>query len=316
MDSKIVIHGISGTGTLLSGAALCYCMFKGWFKKPYIVAYLNLAISDFLLSAEVFLNTLTCEPPVSHACEIFYYGLSRLLRNVNLLSILPLVVDRVIAVRFPLKYKNDSHKRINIILIVHCWLLSGIWLLTQYFFVMKPPLRYSQTDQKSLYITLMTEFMIFMMLPSLFNILSFIIVIAYIVNQPVMHHMNVIITVMKALLCVIVFSVSWIPMFVTYITEGYPRFMILHNLNTITDPFIFLIPNEYFKKIITRVRMIVPIDSRTSTKTTRLDMVTGSIVMSNAGASTFPNEFTVSNLRTTTPVEGSKTRKFLLRSIT
>ena len=269
MVSRILSLGISGTGAFLSGIAVCYSINRRRYKNPFEVAYLNLSISDFIFSSRKFLDTLLCEGHVtSQSCIISYFVLARILWNSNLLSILPLVVDRAIAVLYPLKYKTTSHKKINIALIVSCWVLSSVWWLSQYLFVMKPPLSYKKSDKRLKSITWYTEAVIFMILPSVFNCLSFIAIIYHLHKRAVIRRMSMIITILKSLLCTILFTVSWMPIAISALKEGKARLQIFLYINTITDPFIYLMPNRYVKRVIQRCKGLAPtVKSDTSVKT-------------------------------------------------
>ena len=241
-------------GLAMNTCAIIYMCSRKRFKKSYDIVYLNLAITDlaFAISGVLYFLIWDCEDGEDMTCKIWGNFFGQFIQLINQLSLLPLVIDRLQAVIYATEY--NSSKRYRLVLST-CWITATIWILLYYIFASKDDI---EVNKKISPIFHKAEIAVFYILPTIFNIISFVFIFhtlsKYRSNIP-RKRINLIINVAKAFLTTIAFTSSWFPIFVNFHILGNlkPNLYICFYINTLCDPIFYLIPNQIIIKTISKV---------------------------------------------------------------
>ena len=245
---------ICALGTCLNIIAISYNIQRQKFRKPYDVAYLNLGSADLLFSLVglLFYGIFLClksENSLAVHCWIVDILVGQYFQLVDAIAVLPIVFDRLIAVLRPLKYKQNT---VYLWVITFTWTLPALWLTINFCVVYKGRLypKISKAAQSKADVFYSIEATFFYFLPTIFNIICFLLIIRSLMTSR--HKTRVYVNVAKAVLTIVIFCASWIPSIVGRYTINddmehayfYYPFSRFFWLNTVADPFLYLIPTH------------------------------------------------------------------------
>ena len=274
--------GVALTGSALNFIVIIYIFIKRRYKTSFSRAYLNMAIADFLYASSSLLFQLHPGFQVqSHlGCQINIL-LINILTIADLLSIVPITTDRFVAVLLPIRYKQKSHVITMATITMLCWITpmliesaraiyhSRITEDGSFVKIVNNMCQINGRDPLSKKLNTVKHFLA-MPLPLLYSTTSYGIIIHKLSrnNSHQRWHftkaqLNLIICVVKAILTTLIFTASWSPVFlisngiVGYDTQesldiAFQKAEILLLLNTLSDPLIYLVPNDVIIKIIAR----------------------------------------------------------------
>ena len=103
-----------------------------------------------------------------------------------------------------------------------------------------------------------------MIMPLVFNIVSYSLIMRALQRSTDKISLNTKIVVARAFLTSLSFSISWMPFFVIFRILGqanymnYNLIMIFSPVNTVTDPLLFIVPNDIIKTALRRIRVFDP----------------------------------------------------------
>ena len=247
---KIVI---SSCGAALSSCAALFIIMKRLFLKTHRAACLHLFITDFLFaSTGILLTAMKTDKkliPFSKAATL-----------VDLLAIIPVVLDRVIAVKTPLLYGTPRHWKVSFISYALCWVIPGSYTAATE--AIKMPF------SKVLYLDLL----LFMVTPTALSIISFSLVIHTLATTKMTNrNVSQLVTSIKSIVITSFFVISWLVPVVelfgnTTKRRPPPKLGFMYYLNSITDPLFYLVPNSF---IINRINKIIERTSSLATTSTK-----------------------------------------------
>ena len=276
-------NGVALTGSMLNFIVINYILIKRRYKTSFSRAYLNMAIADFLYaSCQLFFQLHPGFRVQSHlGCQINIL-LINILTIADLLSIVPITTDRFVAVLLPIRYKQKSHVITMATITMLCWITPMLIESARAiyhsritddgsFVVIVNNICYVNNGRHPLSKKLNTvKHFLIMPLPLLYSTTSYGIIIHKLSrnNSHQRWHftkaqLNLIICVVKAILTTLIFTASWSLMFlvsndiIAYDTQesrdlAFQKAEILLLLNTLSDPLIYLVPNDVIIKLIAR----------------------------------------------------------------
>ncbi|KAL5263118.1 hypothetical protein ACHWQZ_G008508, partial [Mnemiopsis leidyi] len=207
---------------------------------------------------------------------------------INFLAALPLTSDRLIAVAYPLRYKGNrsSHRTLIVCLITLTWLLPAahgavaiiylsVWSPTNYIY--KPATctcTLSSGPQPFTFLLILLIFptMLFLLLPTLFNLGAYSFIIVKIVRFKVSSNerrrtrqVQTITLAIRAFLIVLLNLLSWLP-FLMMVQVYKDRFGIVEKkvavfflyINCIADPFLYVFSKKLIFNFITWCHTFTP----------------------------------------------------------
>ena len=170
------------------------------------------------------------------------------------------------------RYNRPVHRNILVATIVTVWLFPFFWSAgysyNLYSINNSTLVRYSNASctmvrcksagcrTSNIVLELVT-----MVLPLLFNLVSYSLIMRVLVRTKA-NQLNTHIVVARALLTSLVFSLSWLPFFILFrvinyngdnADQVYNAIMMFSHINTVTDPLLFILPNEVIRALLRKV---------------------------------------------------------------
>ena len=238
-------------------------------KCPNHIAHLNLCIADLLYAVGGIpgVAAVLKDKDIDYDAHTqnFYernavlakviIGVISGLQYTVFLSLTPIVYDRIIAVMKPGFYQTVRHRRLTKLAVVLCWVFGfGFPAIS---LAIYPLMKYHELVYQPSYY-LMIILLIFCFLPFVFTVIGMSVVIALLVKKRP-NNINLIITVVKAILIIFFFTVSWLPWSMNVlvskqvlqnsVSENISKITLLY-VNTITDPLLYLLPNKLIRRVV------------------------------------------------------------------
>ena len=256
MDVKTVT--ITSIGVVVNFAAITTLVLSPQRAPSYQNVYLNLAIADFLFSLRRLIRDVLCWNSREGVCLILRFILDKVMMNINLLCVIPVITDRVMAVLYPTLYCSRCHSNLSRGLIIMCWLLPLGWITIEIIVIRGRIITLEYVQEDKLTVFLVAEAIFFCVIPTLFNITSFIFIIRYLwkSRKSSTRVLSFYITVAKGLLISLLYTLSWLPMVVMFQVHAvnHPQAFHYLYLNTIFNPFLYLIPNRYIESFLLKLK--------------------------------------------------------------
>ena len=273
------------TGVLLNTAAFIYILVKQRHNlTTYTRACLNMVIADLLYAVvgvtAALLPKMEDEGRTTTVKCTIWVLVNNIATISDLLCIVPVTTDRILAVFFPYRYNAKAHKRLILIVILLCWGFASAnesvkTIILTILNGTPTSLRMGlctinmQKDQMSVLKTVtLIKHVVMMPIPLLYNIISYTSIIIKLITPPsssashaaqntsLRVNRNVIICVAKAIITSVIFTISWMPTFLGYHgliqISNLDRYKKISDtflyLNTCSDPLIYIIPNKIILK--------------------------------------------------------------------
>ena len=244
---------VTTVGCFTCTIAFLYILMKKLYCKPSGIVFTNLILAD--------LAFIMYSMPQEYKLYIFYtnnrinylwYPFATLL-FIDMWAIFPITFDRLTAVMQPLSYGHSSHRNKILLWIGICWLFPTLYVVVT---------GAAKFADKRIGFFVATS--IFGFLPLVANVFTFGEVIKYLVRARSSKNSKankrgdgeLMITVTKALLTIILFTCSWLYWFIGKIVlrKGHDSLMdIALYFNCITDPLLYLIPNKVLRRLFTQI---------------------------------------------------------------
>ena len=247
-------------GVSLNTCTLSFILYRRQYHRSYHIACLNITVLDlsYAIMGLTYYVILACTAvTTTTACEVSQYLCNEFFQLVDLTCIVPLVVDRFVAVMQPLRYKTS---RLYLYVMVGLWNLSVFWCIMFFLFALNLKsgnLELVNDDiAKKFY---RAEVFLFCIFPTIFNLSSFALIIHILNKTGVKRRLNLLICQVKVILTTLIFFLSWCPPTITFhLLKGrpYKNLLAFFYLNTLTDPFLYLIPNSLIIKALRRSGLI------------------------------------------------------------
>ena len=237
MDIPLVV--VTLLGMVLSGTSLLYIVINKKSQTTHQIACLHLMVADFTFALLGLIEGL--KPRLLN--KSLGIPVMKIITAINLLAIVPVGIDRVVAVRKPLTYGLKLHRTTMLTLYACCWIIPCI-----YTFIVTA-VNFAKSEM---------ETALFKFLPTMVNIVSYGLVLKGL-NKTSIRYRSQIITVIKSIFITLFFTVSWIPPTIEMHEPMHnppPSTAFLFFMNTITDSLFYMIPNAYIRKAIQRVKLV------------------------------------------------------------
>ena len=284
-EMKVARFVISVIGAVLNSSLLIFLLKRRRFYKPFEIAYLNMNISDLIMSSYyviTFIDTTWFSNEKDVFCTLIPV-LDGITSYVNLLALLPITVDRFVAFMCPTRYRNRRHVHTIIGIISGCWLVPIVYEIVRAIrvYVSKGVLsQYDREEKTCFYAQTTNKYSLLiwntmtMVVPLIFSVICYTFILSYLRDKksssdvnperrvPSTSYTNRCVILIKAILTSILFCMSWLPYFFVvhlikrtnfYKEQVHAVSMFLY-LNTITDPLFYLLPNSIILSCIKKTK--------------------------------------------------------------
>ncbi|KAL5254478.1 hypothetical protein ACHWQZ_G014051 [Mnemiopsis leidyi] len=255
--------------TLVNSLIIVHFVAKKKYRKSHHMTYLNLAVADLCISVYgvAIRGPAIYEGIKSSTMCLGSLLISSFLTMVNFASIVPLTYDRVVAVLYPYRYNNQSHRKQLKIFISLIWMGPGLVILAINIFTLAEDMTFSNYCNETSYCTFGSWGPIFIyflaacfyILPLLINVVSYTAIIHELKNRR-SGFRNLQISLRAIAVCV-VFTMSWVPHFTFFMIwklRTNPHIMWISQvflyLNAITDPVLYCFSLSAIKPCIKKMR--------------------------------------------------------------
>ena len=236
-----MINVVAGVGLACSLSAIVYMIARKRYRKSFEVSYLNLAAADCILCLLVI--TMLGSEREDYAIRSKTYS-----RQCDLLAIVPIACDRLYASFRPLSY--DRSLKFVLFVCSFCWTIPAILNPICFDII--------QDVYDAYFIYRKTEIVFYCITPMMFNLIAFIVVLRRLRTTSRKSHQAFYLNTVRAIIVTIIFAVSWIPGEVAILMEDRDRFYkvyFFYQINAISDPFLYLIPNQLLRKIFAKFKL-------------------------------------------------------------
>ena len=254
-SSLIFLLCICSVGFVLNTVVVTYILQKKLYQTPFNKCYLNLAIADLLFASSGFLTVYVAHSRIIHTTSnttilMLFIVVNEVvlpyLQVVNLWSILPITCNRLNAIWKPLSYPLS---KLYVIYISLCWITPAFYITLQV--VLTNNQLSQKKDRYPIESFYLAQSIIFCLLPLIFSTATFAYIIHFVRRKSHMIRRQGV-TIFRAVTTTICFSASWIPVaFTCHVLKKpiWTRLIPMLYLNTLSDPFIYMMPDSVLRKI-------------------------------------------------------------------